>query len=102
MYTTVTWSIDPGSTNSAAIKTRVEASFTELTNTALLANVRIAKLRRVADLGALGQRLEAIHTAFPTEFRYVCVGSAGGSPLAPPSRAEWDMAVVNQIIAVDD
>ena len=102
MYATVTWSIDSGSTSSAEIKRRLEKSFGTLTNTALMANVRILKLRKVADLGILGRRLEAIHTDFPTEFKFVCVGSEGGQPLAPEGRAEWDMALVEQIIAVDD
>jgi hypothetical protein len=102
MYATVIWSIDPSSINSAAIKTRAEQAFGTLTSTALRANVRIAHLRGSADLGAIGQRFEAIHAAFPTEFDYVCVGSAGGTPVAPATRSTWDAPLVAQITAADD
>jgi hypothetical protein len=101
MYATVTWRIDSNSTNSADIKNAVDNAFGTLTTTLLMANVRIALLRRTADLGSIGKRLEAIHAKFPTEFDYVCVGSEGGTPLAPDSRPTWDEEAVEEITAVD-
>jgi len=101
MYATVVWSIDSNSVNSAEIKGRVDKAFGTLVNTPLRANVRITRLRRIADLGTLGDRFESIHEDFPTEFDYVCVGSAGGTPLSPESRPTWDAATVAKIIAED-
>ncbi|SRR6266478_352924 len=101
MYATVIWSIDGNSVNSADIKARVEKAFGTLPSTSLRANVRIARLRKIADLGTLGDRFESIHDDFPTEFDYVCIGSAGGTPLAPESRPTWDAAAVEKIIAED-
>jgi hypothetical protein len=102
MYATVIWSIDPSSLNSAAIKDRVDKAFGTLTATPLRANIRIARLHLATDLGILGQRFEAIHGDFPTEFDYVCVGSDGGQPVAPAARPTWNEALVKQITAVDD
>lgn len=102
MYATVTWRIDPSSTNSAVIKESIDKAFGTLTTTPLMANVRIALLRKATDLVNVGRRLEAIHSLFPTDFDYVCVGSEGGQALSPSNRATWDAATVSEIIAVDD
>jgi len=101
MYATVTWRIDPNSTSSADIKAQVDRAFGALTTTPLMANVRIALLQSAADLLSIGRRLEAIHTSFPTDFDYVCVGSEGGEPLAPSGRPTWDEVAVRKIIGPD-
>ena len=101
MYATVIWSIDPRANDSAAINARVDQAFGTLTTTQLQANIRIARLRSVADLGTLGGRFDAIRGDFPAEFDFVCVGSAGGTPLSPANRPFWDANAVRTIIAED-
>jgi hypothetical protein len=101
MYATVCWKIDPNSIHSAEIKNGLDQTFGTLLSTGLLANARIVKLGVQNDLLALGVRLENLHRRFPTEFEYLCVGSEGGTPLAPANRPTWDAARVAEIIRED-
>jgi hypothetical protein len=101
MYATVCWKIDPNSIHSAEIKNALDQAFASLRWTGLMANATILKLAVQNDLLSLGARLETLHRRFPTEFEYVCVGSEGGTPLAPATRPTWDATRVAEIIRED-
>ena len=99
MYATLIWKIDQNSTNSQQIKAGLQQIIGAHASTLLWANVALVSVPGVIPLNDFGDALEELHTRFPTEFDYVCVGSAAGSQLAPFGRPGWDMKKVQEIIS---